>query len=237
MLDWLASPEAWLALLTLVGIELILAVDNLLFISVVSAKLPPEQQNRARILGLSLAWVVRMAMLVGVVWVVQLGVTLFTVFGVAVTLESVLLLGGGAFLVGRGTVEIHQRLEGREAETEPVPVRTSVTAVVLQIGLLDAVFSLDSVFTAVGMTRHLGVMMLSATAAIAAMMAFAGPMTRLLNRTPTLRMLTLAFIILIGVNLIGEALGQAMPRGMIYFAMGFALAVEVLNLRAAHRKR
>jgi len=235
MLEWLSQPEAWIALATLIGIELVLAVDNLLFISIVSAKLPVEQQHRARVLGLCLAWVMRIVLIVSVVWLVGHDVRLFSVGGYMVTVQTVMLVAGGAFLIGRSTYEIHQRLEGPAAASGQKRIRSSFLAVVIQIGVLDMVFSLDSVFTAVGVTRDVLVIVAAATVAIGAMILFAGPMTRFINRTPTLRTLTLAFLLLIGVNLIAEGLGQYIPRGYIYFAMIFALFVEFLNLRAERR--
>jgi predicted tellurium resistance membrane protein TerC len=236
-LDWLQQPEIWAALLTLIGIELVLAVDNLLFISIVSARLPEEEQVRARTMGLALAWVGRMILLVMVVWAVGHTATLFVVAEFEVTIEVALLILGGAFLIGRSTYEIHQRIDGGSEPGGTVKaVSSSVASVVVQIGLLDMVFSLDSVLTAVGLTRHLPVMMVAATVAILAMMLFATPVAHFVNRTPTIRMLTLAFLLLIGVNLIAEGIGQYIPRGYIYFAMGFALFVEFLNLRAEERR-
>ncbi len=237
MIDWLTQPEAWLALATLIGIELVLAVDNLLFISIISARLPEDQQVRARTFGLAFAWVTRMILLLGVVWAVGHTAVLFAIFGFSVTIEVLLLVVGGAFLIGRSTYEIHQRIEGETDDTQIYRRSVTFWSVVIQIGLLDMVFSLDSVFTAVGVTRSLPVMMIAATVAIGAMMLFATPVARFVNRTPTLRMLTLAFLILIGVNLIAEGIGQYIPRGYIYFAMVFALFVEFLNLRAERRRK
>lgn len=236
MPDLFFQPETWLALLTLIGIELVLAVDNLLFISIVSAKLPPEQQHRARIYGLALAWVMRIILILFVLWLFGHQIVVFTLAGFEFTVQSLMLIGGGAFLIGRSTYEIHQRLERAPDRPGEIPRFSMFGAVVIQIGLVDMVFSFDSVFAAVGITRNPIIIISAASVAIGAMMLFAGPMTRFINRTPTLRILALAFLLLIGVNLIAEGLGQYIPRGYIYFAMVFAMFVEFLNLRAERRQ-
>jgi predicted tellurium resistance membrane protein TerC len=229
-MDWLADPESWVALATLTALEIVLGIDNIVFISILSGKLPQKQQAAARQVGLAMAMLTRIALLFSLSWIINLKESLFTVYGQEISGRDLILLLGGLFLLGKATHEIHQKLEGEEghASTRVFP---SFTSVIVQIMLLDIVFSLDSVITAVGMAKELGVMVTAVVIAVAFMMFFAGPLSRFVDRHPTVKMLALSFLLLIGVNLIAEGFGQHIPKGYIYFAMGFSVFVEMLNLR------
>jgi predicted tellurium resistance membrane protein TerC len=237
-MEWVTSPEAWIALLTLTVLEIVLGIDNIVFISILSGRLPEAQRPRARTLGLGLAMFTRILLLLSVGWLARLTTELFGVFGHGVTGRDLVFLAGGLFLIYKATGEIHERLEGpgREEEHE-VPNAVSFTAVITQIVLLDIVFSLDSVITAVGMANDIPVMIAAVVIAVGVMMFSAGPISRFVEEHPTVKMLALAFLILIGVTLIADGLGQHIPKGYIYFAMAFSVAVEFLNQRAAHVAR
>ena len=234
-MDWLSDPQIWIGLLTLTALEIVLGIDNIVFISILAGKLPGGAQERARRLGLTLALLMRIALLLSLTWVMGLTRPLFEVVGFAVTGRALILIVGGLFLIAKSTREIHLKVEGGE-HSQRVPVAPSFGSILLQIALLDVVFSLDSVITAVGMVNQIGVMIAAVMIAIGIMMIFAGAVSRLLERHPTLKMLALSFLILIGVNLIGEGLGFHIPKGYTYFAMGFSLAVELLNIRLRNRK-
>lgn len=229
-MEWVLTAEGWIALLTLTALELVLGVDNIVFISILSAKLPEERQAAARKVGLLGAMLMRIALLFSITWVIRLTGPLFTVFGTEYSGRDLILLGGGLFLLAKATGEIHQKLEGEEhrlsAEAAP-----SFTSVIVQVMLLDAVFSLDSVITAIGMVKEITIMVIAVVAAIAVMMAFAGPISDFVERHPTIKMLALSFLLLIGVALVADGLHHHIPRGYIYFAMGFSVFVETLNLR------
>jgi predicted tellurium resistance membrane protein TerC len=229
-MEWLIDPQTWVAFLTLTVLELVLGIDNIVFISILAGKLPREQQQRARILGLGLAMLMRIALLFSLSWIIRLTAPLFTVFGQEISGRDLILLVGGLFLLAKSTHEIHVKLEGEEGGVS-ARVKPSFTGVLIQILLLDIVFSLDSVITAVGMTARLGVMIAAVVVAVVGMMMFAGPISRFVERHPTVKMLALSFLLLIGVTLIAEGLDRHIPKGYIYFAMAFSVFVEMLNLK------
>ena len=233
-MEWLSDPQAWVALLTLTVLEIVLGIDNVIFISILAGKLPGEQQKKARMIGLAGAMVMRVALLLSLAWIVRLTAPLFTIFGAEISGRDLILLGGGLFLMGKATHEVHDKLEGDEGDTVR-KIAPSLTSVIVQIMLLDIVFSLDSVITAVGMAKELGVMIAAVIIAVVIMLFAAGPISSFVDRHPTVKMLALAFLILIGVSLIGEGFEFHIPKGYIYFAMGFSVLVEMLNLRLRSR--
>jgi predicted tellurium resistance membrane protein TerC len=229
-LELLTDPQIWLALATLTALEIVLGIDNVVFISILADKLPPEQREEARKIGLFLAMLMRVALLFSLAWVIQLTAPWFTVFGEEISGRDLVLLLGGLFLLAKSTHEIHQSLEGAEGEVTS-RVRPSFSSVILQIILLDIVFSLDSVITAVGMVDELAVMVTAVLIATGVMFTFAGTISNFVTRHPTVKMLALSFLILIGAMLVGQGLDQNVPKGYIYFAMAFSVGVEMLNLR------
>jgi predicted tellurium resistance membrane protein TerC len=228
--SFLSSPEAWVALVTLTVLEIVLGIDNVIFISIVAGKLPEGRRAQARRVGLSLAMFMRIALLASLAWMVKLTEPLMTVAGLGLSGRDLILLTGGLFLIGKATYEIHDRLEGDEGHAS-VRVAPSFTAVIAQILVLDVVFSLDSVITAVGMADDLAVMITAVVVAVAVMLVFAGAISEFVERHPTLKMLALSFLLLIGVTLVADGLHQHISKGYIYFAMGFSVFVEMLNLR------
>ncbi len=233
-MTWLANPEIWIALLTLTLLEIVLGIDNIVFLSILTGKLPPPQQPRARRIGLALAMLLRIALLASLAVIIRLTAPLFTVLGHGISGRDLILLAGGLFLIAKSTHEIHERLEGDEAHhTTRAPA--SFRSVVGQLVLLDLVFSLDSVITAVGMARQLGVMIAAVVIAVGVMMLSAAAISDFVHRHPTIKMLALSFLLLIGVSLIADGLGQHLSKGYIYFAMGFSVFVEMLNLRLRAR--
>jgi predicted tellurium resistance membrane protein TerC len=233
MMEWLLDPQIWISLLTLTVLEIVLGIDNIIFITILAGKLPADQQTKARQIGLSLALVTRILLLCSITWLMKLTTELFTlpVLDRGMTGKDLILLAGGLFLIGKSVFEVHEKLEGEDAHAAPVKGGSRLAATIVQILLLDVVFSLDSVITAVGMADHLAVMIAAVVIALGIMLVFAGAIGNFVNRHPTLKMLALSFLILIGVTLVGEALGQHIPKGYIYFSMAFAFAVEMLNLR------
>ncbi|MCP9495673.1 MAG: TerC family protein [Pyrinomonadaceae bacterium MAG19_C2-C3] len=229
-MEWLTS-EVIIGLLTLTALEIVLGIDNIIFISILAAKLPAEQQKRARTVGLMAALVMRVLLLLSISWIVGLVRPLFTVFGFGVTGRAIILLLGGLFLIAKSTREIHLKLEGEEAHGATTGKGVSFASVIFQIMLLDIVFSLDSVITAVGMVDQIGVMITAVVISIGVMLIFAGTISGFVERHPTIKMLALSFLILIGVNLVAEALGFHIPKGYTYFAMGFSVLVELLNIK------
>lgn len=229
-MEWLADPQIWIAFLTLTVLELVLGIDNVIFISILSGKLPAEQQKRARFIGLALALLMRVGLLFSLTWVMGLIDPLFTLWGQSVSGRDLILLLGGLFLIGKSTHEIHGSLEGEEGHVSK-KVFPSFASVIIQIMLLDIVFSLDSVITAVGMVSNIWIMIAAVVVSIIAMMAFAGPIGGFVQRHPTVKMLALAFLLLIGVTLIAEGFHQHISKGYIYAAMAFSVFVEFLNLR------
>jgi predicted tellurium resistance membrane protein TerC len=234
IMDFLANPQTWaVPLLTLTLLEIVLGIDNVIFISILAGKLPKGQQAKARQTGLLLAFVTRVALLFSISWLMGLTKTLFTLplLDHALTGRDLILLLGGLFLIGKSVTEIHHKLEGEDGEANPAAKAVSFGAVIVQILLLDVVFSLDSVITAVGMVDKLWVMVTAVCISLGVMLVFAGAISDFVNRHPTIKMLALSFLILIGVTLVGEGLGQHIPKGYIYFSMAFAFGVEMLNLR------
>jgi predicted tellurium resistance membrane protein TerC len=234
-MEWLTDPHAWIGLLTLTVLELVLGIDNIVFISILSGKLPAHQQKKARFIGLSLAMLMRILLLLCITWVMGLTRPLFAFAGFEFTGRAIILVAGGLFLLVKSTHEIHDDIEG-EDEHRQARAMGSLFAVLVQISLLDIVFSLDSVITAVGMVDEIAIMIIAVIVAVIVMMVFAGPVSGFVGRHPTVKMLALSFLLLIGVNLIAEGVGFHIPRGYTYFAMAFSLFVEMLNLKIRSRK-
>jgi len=234
-MDFSLDPTAIIALLTLVALEVVLGIDNVIFISILAGKLPEEDAARARRLGLLAALFTRILLLLSLAWIIRLTEPLFTVLGRGISGRDLILLVGGLFLLGKSTKEIHERLEGEESHGKPKEVPT-FSAVIIQIALLDVIFSLDSVITAVGMVEQLWVMITAVVIAVAVMLVASGAISDFVNRHPTIKMLALSFLLLIGFTLIVEALHFHIPKGYVYFAMGFSVFVEMLNLRAGRAK-
>ena len=234
-MEWITSPEAWVALTTLTFLEIVLGVDNIIFISILVGRLPEEQRQRGRVLGLALAMGTRILLLLVLTWIMKLQATLFSVLNVDISGRDLILIGGGLFLLAKATLEIHDSLEGEEHEGGAPKKRVSFWSVIIQIGLIDIVFSLDSVITAVGMADHLAVMIIAIVIAVGVMMFAAGAIGRFVDNHPTIKMLALSFLVLIGVALIGEGVDVHIPKGYIYFAMAFSIVVEMLNIQLRKR--
>ena len=230
-MEWFSDPNAWLGLLTLTALEIVLGIDNIIFISILASKLKPEDQPKARKLGLMGAFVSRMLLLLSIAWVVKLTTPLFHVFSLPISGRSLILIVGGLFLIAKATYEIHGKLEGEEEHGTAGKVMPSLKAVVLQIMIIDIIFSLDSVITAVGMVPQISIMVAANVIALGIMLMAAGPISAFVDRHPTVKMLALSFLVLIGTNLVAEGLGHHIPKGYTYFAMGFSVLVEMLNLR------
>jgi predicted tellurium resistance membrane protein TerC len=235
VIELLSSPEAWVAFLTLTALELVLGIDNVIFISILAGKLPPEQQARARYIGLGLALITRIILLFMLTWIIGLTAPLFSVFGKDFSGRDLILLGGGLFLLAKATYEIHESLEGEHGHASS-KVAANFTSVIIQILLLDIVFSLDSVITAAGMVQDIRIMIAAVIVAVIFMLAFAAPISGFVQRHPTVKMLALSFLLLIGLTLIVEGLHVHIPKGYVYFAMGFSVFVEMLNLQLRKRK-
>ena len=230
-MEWFSDPNAWIGLLTLTLLEIVLGIDNIIFISILSSRLGPEDQPKARKLGLLGAFVTRLLLLFSIAWVVKLTAPLFHLFSIPISGRSLILIVGGLFLIAKATYEIHGKLEGEEHEGGAKRVLPSLRAVVFQIMLIDIVFSLDSVITAVGMVDHVSIMVVANVVALAIMLASANGIANFVDRHPTVKMLALSFLVLIGTNLVAEGFGQHIPKGYTYFAMGFSVLVEMLNMR------
>lgn len=234
-MEWISQPDAWIALLTLTVLEIVLGIDNIIFISILSGKLPEADRKRARQLGLAAALITRILLLLSLGWVMGLTQPLFTVGSFDATGKAIILLGGGLFLIWKSVHEIHHKLEGHE-ETQKNVKAATFSSVIIQIMILDIVFSLDSVITAVGMAKHIPVMITAVVIAVGVMMAFANSIGDFVEKHPTIKMLALAFLILIGVNLVAESFHVEIPKGYTYFAMAFATVVELLNIKIGHGK-
>jgi predicted tellurium resistance membrane protein TerC len=235
-MDWITNPETWIALATLTFLEIVLGVDNIIFISILSGKLPPSQQPQARRVGLLGAMLTRVLLLFSLAWIVKLTAPLFTALGHPISGRDLILIGGGLFLLGKSTVEIHDRLEGEEGHASN-RVAATFASVIVQIMLLDIVFSLDSVITAVGMVDELWVMIAAVIISVAIMMVAAEPISAFVHHHPTVKILALSFLLLIGLSLLLEGFGQHIPKGYVYFAMGFSVFVEMINLRVRAKAR
>lgn len=240
ILQLFATPEAWVALLTLTVLELVLGIDNIVFISILASKLPPEQQDKARYIGLLLAMFFRLGLLGAIAWIVRLTEPIFSIMEYDVSGRDMILIAGGLFLLYKATREIHERVEGDGAHIpgeNPKKIKVGFGEVLVQILILDMVFSLDSVITAVGMVKELPIMIISVVIAVAVMMFAAKPVALFVEKHQTVKMLALSFLLLIGVSLIAEGLHFHIPKGYIYFAMGFSVMVETLNLRVKNIKK
>jgi predicted tellurium resistance membrane protein TerC len=235
-MEWLTDPQVWASLVTLTALEIVLGIDNLVFIAIVAGRLPPQRQNAARQVGLSLALITRLALLASITWIIGLTQPVFAIVGQPVSWRDIVLIAGGLFLLYKGTKEIHQRLEGEEQEKARLG-RTSFIGVILQIMVLDIVFSLDSVITAVGMANTLWVMATAIIIAVVIMLLASRPLAEFVERHPTVKMLALSFLLLIGMTLIADGAGFYVPKGYIYAAIGFSVAVEALNQLSARRRR
>jgi predicted tellurium resistance membrane protein TerC len=230
-MDWITDPQAWIAFATLTVLEVVLGIDNIVFISILSGRLPKAQQARARALGLGLAMLSRIVLLFSLTWISRLTAPLFTVLSEEISGRDLVLIFGGLFLLAKSTHEIHARLEGESGGGKP-RVAPTLRSVLVQIMLLDLVFSLDSVITAVGMVDQLAIMVAAVMVAVGFMMLFATPLSDFVDRHPTVKILALSFLLLIGMALVAEGLDQHIPKGYIYFAMAFSVGVEILNLKA-----
>jgi predicted tellurium resistance membrane protein TerC len=236
-MDWLTDPQVWASLLTLTALEIVLGIDNLIFIAILADRLPEHQRDRARRLGLALALFVRLGLLASISWIFGLTAPIFELFGHDFSWRDLILIGGGLFLLFKGTREIHERIEGDDEEEGVRRGRASFTGVIIQILVLDIVFSLDSVITAVGMANHLWVMATAVIIAVLIMLLAAGPVSGFVNRHPTVKMLALSFLLLIGMTLLADGVGFHLPKGYIYAAIAFSILVEALNQLAARRRR
>ncbi len=234
-MEWLTNPESWIAFITLTVLEIVLGIDNIIFISILSGKLPHPQQAKARTTGLALATITRVLLLLSLTWVMRLTAPLFTLLGSEISGRDLILILGGLFLIGKSTHEIHDKLEGAEGQAS-VKVRLKFSSIIIQILLLDIVFSLDSVITAVGMANQIEIMIAAVVIAVGVMMIAAGSISSFVERHPTIKMLALSFLLLIGVTLIAEGFHQHISKGYVYFAMAFSVFVEMLNLKMRARQ-
>lgn len=235
MLEWIVSPEAWIALVTLVALEIVLGIDNIIFISILVSRLPEHNRNKARQFGLILAMLTRLLLLFCIVWVMGLTEPWFSLAGNDFSGRDIILIVGGLFLLGKSTLEIHSSLEITPTE-HAASTTSSFFAVLAQIAILDIIFSLDSVITAVGLVQHLSIMVIAVVASVGVMMFAAKPIGEFVDRNPTIKMLALSFLILIGVTLVGEGFDMHIPKGYIYFAMAYSVGVEMLNIRIRKNK-
>ena len=229
-MEWITSPEGWIALLTLTALEIVLGIDNIIFISIIAGKLPEDQQKTGRQVGLLMAMITRILLLFSIAWLTRLTAPLFSVFSYDISGRDLILIIGGLFLLGKSTFEIHERLEGEEGHASQ-KVAASLAGVIFQIMLLDIVFSLDSVITAVGMVNEIAIMVSAVVIAVGIMLFASSPISEFVNNRPTLKILALSFLLLIGFSLVADGLGFHIPKGYIYFAMGFSVFVEVINLQ------
>ncbi len=238
MFEWIASPEAWVALVTLTALEIVLGIDNIIFISIVVGRLPPEQRNRARIQGLAMAMIMRILLLLSLAWMMRLTGPLFTIFAKEISGRDLILILGGLFLIGKSTVEIYDKVEAAHPATKVAGAQkgAALASILVQIMILDIVFSLDSVITAVGMVDIVEVMVIAIVIAVGVMMFAARSIGEFVDAHPSIKMLALSFLILVGVVLIGEGWDMHIPKGYIYFAMAFSFGVEVLNIRMRKKR-
>ncbi|NRQ36102.1 TerC family protein [Nonomuraea sp. NN258] len=234
MLDWVTNPEIWVGFFTLVALEIVLGIDNIIFISILAGKLPPEQRDKARVLGLAAALITRLLLLFALSWVVRLNTPLFAVFGHEISGRDLILILGGLFLLAKSVTEIGHTMDASEKPGKK-PAAMSFASVIVQIMLLDIVFSLDSIITAVGLVNELGVMVAAVTVAVLVMLFASGPISRFVDTHPSIKMLAMAFLVLIGAVLVAEGFDQHIPKGYIYFAMAFSVVVELLNIRLRSR--
>jgi len=236
-MEILLLPESWIALLTLTFLEIVLGVDNIIFISIVSNKLPVEQQAKARNIGLSMALIFRIGLLLGITWIIGFSQPLFSIFDHAFSGRDIILAVGGLFLIGKSTHEINHKMEANEDGTQTKSVSSSISSVIAQIILLDIIFSFDSILTAVGLTDQITLMIIAVVIALGVMMTFAGRISKFISKHPSLEVLALSFLILIGFMLMLDAFGEHVPKGYIYFAVFFSLIVEVINIRMRKKSK
>ena len=236
-MNWISDPSIWIAFATLTALEIVLGIDNVIFISILSGKLKTEERERARVMGLGLAMIMRILLLLALAWIIKLTTPLFHLLGHPISGRDLILIVGGLFLVGKSTHEIHESLEGHEESEMRTKATPSFKSVIVQILLLDIVFSLDSVITAIGMVDQVGVMIAAVIVAVAFMMFFSKSIAAFVHKHPTIKMLALSFLLLIGVTLIAEGLGQHISKGYIYFAMAFSVLVELLNIKLMKKKK
>lgn len=230
-MEWLTDPQIWIAFVTLASLEIVLGVDNIIVISILAGKLPAAQQPKARLLGLALAMITRIGLLVTLSWMARLTAPLITILGHGISGRDLILIGGGMFLLAKSTHEIHSKVEGEDGSYKGRVIKVSFAAIIIQILIMDLVFSLDSIITAIGMANQLGIMIAAIMAAVLFMMFVSGPVSSFVDNHPTVKILALSFLLLIGFTLILEGFGQKIPKGYIYFAMAFSVFVEMLNLR------
>ncbi|MFA7664559.1 MAG: TerC family protein [Burkholderiaceae bacterium] len=235
--EWLSDPQAWVALATLAALEIVLGIDNIIFISILVGRLPEHQRARGRIIGLSLAMIMRLLLLLSIAWIMRLTTPFFEILGQPISGRDLILLGGGLFLLWKAVHEIHQSLETDDGTESKAPGVASFGAIMVQIGLIDIVFSLDSVITAVGLVEHVSIMVIAIVLSVAIMMIGAKPIGDFVDEHPTVKMLALSFLVMVGVVLIAEGFGQHIPKGYIYFAMAFSVTVEMLNIRLRARHK
>lgn len=236
-MEWLTQPEAWIALATLTALEIVLGIDNIVFISILVSRLPDNQRNKGRIIGLALAMISRILLLLSIKWVMTLTKPLFALIGHVFSGRDIILILGGLFLFGKSTLEIHHSLEGLEKDESKKAVHATFFGVIFQVMVLDIIFSLDSVITAIGLAEHLTVMILAIMIAVGVMMLSAKAIGNFVDEHPTIKMLALSFLILIGVTLVAEGLEFHIPKGYIYFAMAFSIFVEILNMKVREKVR
>lgn len=237
MLEWIYMPEAWISLMTLTALEIVLGIDNIIFIAILCGKLPNEQRDRARVIGLGLAMVTRILLLLSLFWIMKLTTPLFSVIGQEISGRDIVLIAGGLFLIAKSTLELHSHAVGEnEEQSMASKAGAGFMMIIIQIAILDIVFSLDSVITAVGMADHIEIMILAVILAVGVMLLASGAISRFVDANPTIKVLALAFLIIIGVALVGEGLEFHIPKGYIYFAMAFSLVVEMINLYSRKKR-
>lgn len=231
MFEWIVSPEGWISLLTLMGLEIVLGIDNIIFIAILCGRLPAHQRDKARLIGLALAMISRILLLFSLSWIMGLTTTLFSVLGNDISGRDIVLILGGLFLIAKSTTEIHAGISGEHEDSISQKAVASFGGVLVQIAILDIVFSLDSVITAVGMANHLSIMVIAVVISVVIMMFASGTIGKFVDANPTIKILALAFLILVGVSLIADGFGLHIPKGYIYFAMAFSLVVEMINIK------
>lgn len=238
MFEWMSSPEAWVALVTLTALEIVLGIDNIIFIAILVGKLPPEQRDKARVMGLAFAMITRVLLLLSLFWIMKLTKPLFSVFDFTITGRDLVLILGGLFLIAKSTLEIHSNVMGEHGEEyKETAKKANFFVIITEIAILDIVFSLDSVITAVGMANHVEIMILAVIIAVGVMMFASKAISNFVDSNPTIKILALAFLILIGIALVGEGMGLHVPKGYIYFAMAFSLAVELINIYSRKKQK
>lgn len=236
MFEWFASPEAWISLFTLIGLEIVLGIDNIIFIAILCSRLPKEKQNKARIIGLGFAMISRILLLLSLFWIMKLTAPLFSVFGEEISGRDLILIIGGLFLIYKSTTEIDSSISGQTHEEYINTKKASFASIIIQISILDIVFSLDSVITAVGMADHIEIMILAVIIAVGVMIVASKAISKFVDDNPTIKILALSFLILVGVALVADGCGLHIPKGYIYFSMAFSLAVELINIKIRKKK-